>query len=136
MAIDRIGGVNNHFYAQRNTYNSTQSLSDTQMYEKMTSMISSTPSARELTVSHTAQNSNQSLTNGGRDIILNSNNNRFSHSRDLNTSRLMSARNQLADTNIAHASVVANRNNIVNQYQHYMRQGAHDSAKHTLNKMA
>ncbi|MCL2852984.1 MAG: hypothetical protein FWE20_08145 [Defluviitaleaceae bacterium] len=140
MAIDRIGGAggvgNTSIYAQRNRYNSTQSISDVQMYERMTSMITTAPSTRAQSTVPAAQNSNQTLTNGGRDIILNSRNNTFSHSRDADALRLMSARNQLADTNIAHASLVGNRNNIVNQYQHFMRQGAHDSAKHALNRMA
>ena len=136
MAIDRIGGSGTtHLYAERNRYNSTQSLSDTQMYERMTSMITTASPAKTQTVGSITQNANQALTNGSRDIILNSRNNDLTHSRDTNTLRLMSSRNQLADTNIAKSSLVANRNSIVNQYQNFMRQGAHDSAKHALNMM-
>ena len=136
MAISGINSSNNvNFYAERNRYQSTQSLSDTQMYEKMTSMVTTSPST------HTAQNTrsitqndNTALTNAGQNSILNTSNS-TNHSRNINTIGLMSARNQLADTNIAHASLVGNRNNIVNQYQNFMRQGAHDGAKRALDKI-
>ena len=125
---------NVNFYAERNRFNSTQSLSDTQMYERMTSMITTAPPLHSQAAGSLMRNNNPRLTNGGRDIILNSNN-AFTHTQDANTLRLMSARNQLADHNIARASVVGNRNRIVNQYQNFMRQGAHSAAKYALNRM-
>ncbi|MCL2617704.1 MAG: hypothetical protein FWD98_01485 [Defluviitaleaceae bacterium] len=136
MAINRIGNFNDTgMYATRNRYNSAQTLSDTQMYERMTAMITTAPSRQSQSASRIAQNSNPALTNGGQGIILNPSNRNSSPlmPQSYNTQRLMSARNGLADTNIAGASVVGNRNNIVNQYQHFMRQGAHDTAKHALN---
>ncbi|MCL2616779.1 MAG: hypothetical protein FWD96_03935 [Defluviitaleaceae bacterium] len=111
--------------AERNRYNSAASASDMQMYERMTSLITTSPSRN-------TQNANTALTNGGQNIILN-NSSGVNHSRDMNNIGLMSARNQLADTNIARASIVGNRNSIVNQYQDFMRQGAHSTAKRVLN---
>jgi hypothetical protein len=46
----------------------------------------------------------------------------------------MSARSRLADTNIAKASIVQSRNNIVGQYQNFMRESARDNAKAELAK--
>ena len=50
------------------------------------------------------------------------------------TSSLMSARNQLADTNIARASIMGNRNSVVGRYQQFMRDSTQQYAKHTLQR--
>jgi len=109
----------------RRPYQAASSQTDMRLYEQMTSLIDTQPSRM-------AQQNPSRLTSSGRNSILGSNSGSMPAARD--TSRLMSARNQLADTNIARASFVGNRNSVVGQYQQFMRESAQQYAKHTLQR--
>lgn len=115
--------------AQSRRYQSATSQTDMRLYEQMTSLIdtrqgrtsSATPASYSNADSH-------GLTNRKTNGILSGN---YSM-RD--TSRLMSARNQLADTNIARSSLVNNSNSVIGRYQQFMRDSSRQNAKSTLQK--